>query len=590
MSADRIFLNRAARNIEESPLYPPYSKVVIIVGEDEEGHQLVYEAGDDSGLTLELTNPWGTYEMAYDILSSLSGYQYKPYSAPGAVMDPAAEIGDAVSVGDVYSVLADVETVFSPLMTSNISAPEGSNIDHEYPFETSAEREIARKINGLTTQLVVENGRIAAIIEDVGDASRQITILEETVGGIHAFTEEQIKGFADSEITNWAEVNFTPTEISSKVSTYFDSKGAAAAALNDAMKYVNDTKGEITASYTSAIAQTSRSIEATVAGSIGRYDLTKIPNFDPNKAVNYGYVSSSANTVPPAAEHNGEYYIDMRNGKAYISNGTSWVPVSNGLPVVADEMSSRITQTDTKIEQEITARRDGDTETRSLISQLADSITLEVQGAYADEWSTTGSGDGYYYPDNIVKVSTVSDGVTTSVDFYQMTGATKIPANVSFYPTAYSAYWTAISPPSVQSAIKMGLEGISIGYDTSGAPNSAYITLNKDGVEIGGGTVVLSNVQTDTIAAGTYIKAPVIYDASENVAMTMDGSFPGPGMALSVRNAQNNLYQFFKLLRNNADTWFVFDQSMRIDYDSSADTFYCYGKWDFRGAQVILPS
>lgn len=166
MSVDRIYLQRSARNIEESPSYVPYSKVRIIVGEEEDGTQLVYEAGDDTFRTLEITNPYGTQAIANSILAKIQGYSYKPFKVDGAILNPVAEIGDAVNVGDVYSFLSSIDTTFSPIMSADISAPEDSNIDHEYPYESSENKEIARKINGAKASFIVELGRIEASLED----------------------------------------------------------------------------------------------------------------------------------------------------------------------------------------------------------------------------------------------------------------------------------------------------------------------------------------------------------------------------------------------------------------------------------------
>lgn len=606
MSVDRIYLNRAVANLEESPEYAPYSKVVIIVGEDENGNQLVYEAGDNSGLTLELTNPWGTEEMAQSILSILSGYQYKPYTATGAILNPAAEIGDAISVDEVYSVIADMETTFSPIMSSTISAPEGSNIDHEYPFESSANRELNRKLNNLSTQFIVENGRIAGIIEQIGNVDakgsiiNQLTTLEQTVNGIHAYTETEIKTIAGSEVENWAAINFTPDEISSMVSNSFDSAGSASAALDAAKDYTDESRGEITADYTSAITQSARQVQSTVGSSIGRYDLTQIPGISASSVVNYGYVSGTAASAPPASEHNGEYYINMADGRVWQSNGTSWIKVHNGLPTVTDELSTRITQTDGKIETEITAREAGDLETRSLISQTAEDIRLEVQGSYADEWTTMGSDNrGWYYPGDIVKITTVIGGVTTGVDFYQVSASTAISASV--YPPT-SQYWIAISPPSVQSAIRMGLDGISIGYDTSASPNSAYITLSKDGVEIGGGTIVMSNVQANSIAANSYIQSPLIYDANQFgtlkfVAQSSAGqllygdsmsslSTAAFGVSYDPVGGNGSIYVDGVPLASGSPGF----NRLFLGSSPSPPTFYCYGTWDFSNATVIMPS
>ena len=166
MSVDRIYLQRSAKNIEESPSYVPYSKVRIIVGEEEDGTQLVYEAGDDTFRTLEITNPYGTQAIANSILAKIQGYSYKPFKVSGAILNPAAELGDAVTVGEVYSFLSSVDTTFSSIMSADISAPEDSNIDHEYPYESSENKEIARKINGAKASFIVEIGRIEASLED----------------------------------------------------------------------------------------------------------------------------------------------------------------------------------------------------------------------------------------------------------------------------------------------------------------------------------------------------------------------------------------------------------------------------------------
>lgn len=55
-----------------------------------------------TGQTLKLCCPWGTQEMANKILSSVRGFQYQPYTASGAHINPAVELGDAFSGGSVY--------------------------------------------------------------------------------------------------------------------------------------------------------------------------------------------------------------------------------------------------------------------------------------------------------------------------------------------------------------------------------------------------------------------------------------------------------------------------------------------------------
>lgn len=105
-----------------------------------------YTAGNDNGQTIEVTCPWGTQAMADSILASIQGYQYQPYTAEDALLDPAAEIGDAVTVGDVYSVISSINTVFDRACAPSISAPGSDEIDDEYPYETGERRYVNRQL------------------------------------------------------------------------------------------------------------------------------------------------------------------------------------------------------------------------------------------------------------------------------------------------------------------------------------------------------------------------------------------------------------------------------------------------------------
>lgn len=150
-------------NLDVSPQFTNYSKVRIIVSDD-----TAIEAGNDSGRTLEMTNPFGTQAMAQNILASLSGYQYQPYYAQGALMDPAAEIGDAANIRGVYGGIFARAKTFGRLMSSDISAPHDEEINHEYAFESPAERQFKRQISDVKASLRIANDRIDASVEKTG--------------------------------------------------------------------------------------------------------------------------------------------------------------------------------------------------------------------------------------------------------------------------------------------------------------------------------------------------------------------------------------------------------------------------------------
>lgn len=175
--SDKVYIGKKAKDIKASPSFSGYTKVVIIVGDDENGNQIVYKAGTDTGNVLEVTNPWGTQQMANDMLARIQGYAYKPISADGAILTPAAELGDGVTAGSEYSVLASQNVRFDTLHASDIEAPDSGELEHEMPeYLSASDRKIARRFNTITTSFTVKLGEIESeITSDNGAVASRIT-------------------------------------------------------------------------------------------------------------------------------------------------------------------------------------------------------------------------------------------------------------------------------------------------------------------------------------------------------------------------------------------------------------------------------
>lgn len=139
--SDRLFLGRQVVDFSAPPSFSPYSRVTIWYDDEH-----AYTAGDDTGRTLEVDCPWATQAMADNLLAKLSGYQYQPFSASGAILDPAAELGDAVTVGGIYTVLASIDLSADALGSADIGAPGEEEVDHEYPYLSPQERAMQRKV------------------------------------------------------------------------------------------------------------------------------------------------------------------------------------------------------------------------------------------------------------------------------------------------------------------------------------------------------------------------------------------------------------------------------------------------------------
>ena len=160
--SDRINILNRVDTVDVAPQFTNYSKVRILVGQNESGEEVVYEAGDALGRTLEIDNPFGTQAMANRMLQKLRGFQYQPYRADGALLDPAAEIGDAISTRGIYGGIYNRSRDFSRLMKADIAAPHDEEIDHEYKYETSQERKYRREVGGVRATLTIQGDQIAA--------------------------------------------------------------------------------------------------------------------------------------------------------------------------------------------------------------------------------------------------------------------------------------------------------------------------------------------------------------------------------------------------------------------------------------------
>ena len=160
-------LNKSVADFDLSPIFDSYSRVTIVVDDETE-----YTTGTDTGRTLTIENPFGTQEMAENILASLAGYQYQPYAANSALLDPAAEIGDAATINAVMGGIYEIRQKFTRLAESDISAPYDEEIDHEYPYNPPADRKIARQAAQTRSEFAVQSGLIAAKVSQVGGDSQ----------------------------------------------------------------------------------------------------------------------------------------------------------------------------------------------------------------------------------------------------------------------------------------------------------------------------------------------------------------------------------------------------------------------------------
>ena len=134
-----------------------YSGVRINAGQNENGDELIYEAGDDSGYVLEIQNPYGSQGIADRILADLKyhGVPYQPFNSEDTFIDPAFEIGDAVTVAGKRSTIWNAYIKHTGMMAATLSAPFEEELDHEFHYEPKSERTFKRETTKIKSRLSI---------------------------------------------------------------------------------------------------------------------------------------------------------------------------------------------------------------------------------------------------------------------------------------------------------------------------------------------------------------------------------------------------------------------------------------------------
>ena len=184
-------------SFDKAEQFDGYSKVIVIVSDEIE-----YTAGTDTGRTLTLNCPWGTQEIANNILQSIKGFQYQPMTAEDALVDPSVEIGDGISAKGVYSGVYSLETKFNSNLPTSVSAPADEELYEEHTYIPKTEREVTRKFLDFQSQFKIQDGKISAEVEERKSDTKSIrATLEVQTGQI---TAKVNKNDGSSSTFGWA--------------------------------------------------------------------------------------------------------------------------------------------------------------------------------------------------------------------------------------------------------------------------------------------------------------------------------------------------------------------------------------------------
>ena len=192
---DKVYLGRSIAEFSPGIASKPISKVELL---DENG-DVVASAGDDTGKTLTALHPDGTAEMARAILGEVKGYAHTGYDGGDALLNIAAEIGDAMTVAGHYVPLIAQEINFSSLCASGISSPDADELDDEYPYKSPTQRQIERNMAKARSLITKTSEAINLRIDGIdGDVSS----LQVSLGNVQSEVSGKIDGSTAQSLIN----------------------------------------------------------------------------------------------------------------------------------------------------------------------------------------------------------------------------------------------------------------------------------------------------------------------------------------------------------------------------------------------------
>lgn len=376
---NKYYIGSNVNSLSKSEEQEPYKKLSVIVGTDDNGNQIVHRAYvNDQGAVVQdpstaeydaatgrelvITNPWATPAITAEILTRIKGYRHHPFSANDAFVPDQAELGDGITIGDIYSVLVNQDITFDGLSASNISSPGADETENEFGLTASTskvERDIIRKTNTISTKFTVELGKIESEIYDpeTGLSSRitqnanAITSEVTRASGVEGTLSSRITQNADAITSEVTRASGAEGQLSTRIDQRLDSITLSVSSnggsstftiLDDNVSIATQTlnmtvdtahiSGALTAD--SIIAKSCISSPEIIGGRY--YDNTFKYSPPPNSGITFdlaGY--GDPNYIYPAAKFPGKYYIDELTGYYYmaVQNPARWVKSLDTCPI-----------------------------------------------------------------------------------------------------------------------------------------------------------------------------------------------------------------------------------------------------------------
>ena len=161
---DKHFVGMDLTSAKNNGLQRPISRVTFLIDDEN-----AVTAGDDTGLELIANCPYATLATAESVLAQIKGFRYQMLSADDTRLDPAAELGDGVTAGVIYSEISRISDDGSGF--PSVTAPGEEELEDD-PAGGLMTQEFNRKIAKTRSQILKTAESITLRVENEIDGLR----------------------------------------------------------------------------------------------------------------------------------------------------------------------------------------------------------------------------------------------------------------------------------------------------------------------------------------------------------------------------------------------------------------------------------
>lgn len=360
-------------------------------------------AGDETGTVLEVENENGTQALADELAQKLVGLPYAPYTCDQRYIDPVAEAGDKITVGSVACVAYNIKESLGPSHYADLEAPaEAGELEEEYPYQSTAERvkkqlgtvtasmaEIRKDQKSIEAEVKTTTETVAQNTKDIEAAKKEATEKSEAAA-------DAAKKYADDKLLEYSTteevkslVSQTAENITSEVSKTYATKATVAEAAGSAADAASKAEAaQAAADAANAEAEAAKSNAATAQEAA---DKAKADAEAAQKAAD----DAEANAAADATEKAEAARKAAEEAAAADAAAKAAQAEANAKEAAAADAQTKADQAlaDAKSYTNEQLKSYSTTEeTKSLIDQKADSITLNVTKTVTESVTTEVDG------------------------------------------------------------------------------------------------------------------------------------------------------------------------------------------------------